>query len=847
MAIFDNLLFTGGADGGLKVWDLWDWLPVELKQMRQSNPPWTRSLYQFEEIASPTNDHEYGARLNPLNLDELNTSSISCYLEQPLLSCPSITNGTSREGSSLVGRIHSSDWLRCIALDQGGRLLFMGTNNGRIYCCNILTSSALDPHASKGLELELMYQSVRRKPIMVIRSFLMGQVCFLGVCDIEGKNILIEVHFNTKNQKEIRNYLVFEWSGGAHVLPGPGLDLHIVEMFGEPTALASSSSGFISLYKVSSMHHGDFIETKSFQCPNKSRIISFCVHKLHSDGKDNIVAFGSGSGGISIWRMHQDEEDGECVHVECISNVGNAHDKTPVQWISISTTNNFGVFEVQSSGCNSCVQHYYLNIVDKSLRRTNERRYEPILVVSGRQGKSLVYGFYNTNFVVWDEKLDAELCRVFCPSWRRSWAKYINSEKEKIVFCYEAPHKRIYLYSRGLVKNDKDGHVTTGIPRSILIPSHGREINDVIYVPPNLIFTAGEDATMRCVSFDEEIVPVSCLVSSQPGGTAIRTLGKKETDQGWLIVTGGAKKVLTVWLVDASNPVKARNISTHADVTVRNRKKNPGQGGQGGYGDIRVTAMSLLSPKSPNMILVLVICMSDGKIEVRYLPRELPTDVRFHTWPLLAILSTPYHLECPVLAVDSIENEIATLVTAGTSQGDVFIWRIEGDVLGDMTSQVCSENCPCLLPCLAIEAVHQSGVNDISACLAPPNKDSVIIITGGDDQSLRYMEVSVDGMGLLHQPIPENNAHGSAVRAVWTNGHIACSVGLDQKIRCWWIKRSDLLIEKNANKSYLQEMTECSRYLHVLEPAAMDVIQGSKESSFLVTVAGRGIETLALE
>lgn len=66
--------------------------------------------------------------------------------------------------------------------------------------------------------------------------------------------------------------------------------------------------------------------------------------------------------------------------------------------------------------------------------------------------------------------------------------------------------------------------------------------------------------------------------------------------------------------------------------------------------------------------------------------------------------------------------------------------------------------------------------------------DTLFIVTGGDDQALSAT--------LLHVPQGSSppvllarlclpNAHSSAIRGVWTNGGVAFSVGLDQRVRAW--------------------------------------------------------------
>lgn len=111
------------------------------------------------------------------------------------------------------------------------------------------------------------------------------------------------------------------------------------------------------------------------------------------------------------------------------------------------------------------------------------------------------------------------------------------------------------------------------------------------------------------------------------------------------------------------------------------------------------------------------------------------------------------------------------------------------------------------------------------------------------------------------------NAHGSAVRGVWTDGGVGVSVGLDQRLRTWaldWGRggaagrgeraggadvhghagpggrpgRGGMPLGRTPRLCALGSVPT-----QVLEPAALDVL-GLGAGELAVAVAGRGLEVL---
>lgn len=234
-----------------------------------------------------------------------------------------------------------------------------------------------------------------------------------------------------------------------------------------------------------------------------------------------------------------------------------------------------------------------------------------------------------------------------------------------------------------------------------------------------------------------------------------------------------------------------------------------------------------------------------------------------------------------------------------------------------------------LKPIAVFSGVHQSGVNGMSAaqipcgdpspmppavhaeqsiktpssCLPSPSSTSAValaeamVVTVGDDQALCasllcFQWVNSHGqkelgkgdtndssmLCTLRCQTREPNAHSSAARDVWTDGFIAYSVGLDQKVRQWKLevqkKEAQGAAELQSGGSNAKAGAVCNVeasggdgvggcdcvleiietgciVTQVLEPAAVDVApagrEGGKKSGSvgtMVAVAGRGLQVL---
>ncbi|KAL8147904.1 hypothetical protein AgCh_005287 [Apium graveolens] len=191
---------------------------------------------------------------------------------------------------------------------------------------------------------------------------------------------------------------------------------------------------------------------------------------------------------------------------------------------------------------------------------------------------------------------------------------------------------------------------------------------------------------------------------------------------------------------------------------------------------------------------------------------------------------------------------------------------LETDMSTDDSSlEICE-----IRPLLAVENVHQSGVNCLHVSGMRSHRISgsgshFYVISGGDDQALHSLKFDISLPQSVHHKnngTPDRHgcteseasassiyncqkqnysirlschekilsAHSSAVKAVWTDGSWVFSAGLDQRVRCWHLEENGKLTEY------------CHLVISVPEPETLDARACSRNQHYQIAIAGRGMQ-----
>ncbi|GAB2262785.1 hypothetical protein Droror1_Dr00003782 [Drosera rotundifolia] len=212
------------------------------------------------------------------------------------------------------------------------------------------------------------------------------------------------------------------------------------------------------------------------------------------------------------------------------------------------------------------------------------------------------------------------------------------------------------------------------------------------------------------------------------------------------------------------------------------------------------------------------------------------------------------------------ELSLTTKIIDDNSVSSQTTASLESEVQLDYSTTSISE----VTPLHVLNNIHQSGVNCLhvsevsedDGCLSIEKGYIRHVVSGGDDQALAFIYFYVAPTPATSSSPPTGtgsdaknltgmsgccsnksydvrflyrakvaSAHSSAVKGVWTDGKWVFSVGLDQRVRCWWVEEPG-------------KLTEHSHFIvSVSEPEALDARAVCRDR-YEIVVAGRGMQVV---
>lgn len=288
---------------------------------------------------------------------------------------------------------------------------------------------------------------------------------------------------------------------------------------------------------------------------------------------------------------------------------------------------------------------------------------------------------------------------------------------------------------------------------------------------------------------------------------------------------------------------------------------------------------------------------------------QVTTLLQVPTLPQVPTLLMPPHMATNSRGLPS--RPVASIMPV-TVQFDIASWPHS---VGHLIISCMLSSLQAMIPLMVISAAHAAGVNAISAKWLADGRAAVV--SGGDDQSLllSLLHIPCDqSSGPQPQPHPSSssvsstsvsscdctdcpssrptpsvrvvNAHSSALRAVWTDGRVIFTCGLDQKLRCWSISATPCTASQDGCCARSSSSTCCCRSnptvsamgsigadslarhcsiqgwdvaesgsmaLQVLEPSCLAVEAAPPSTAatgggqYLIAVGGRGLQLLTWE
>ncbi|KAB2052554.1 hypothetical protein ES319_A12G129200v1 [Gossypium barbadense] len=284
------------------------------------------------------------------------------------------------------------------------------------------------------------------------------------------------------------------------------------------------------------------------------------------------------------------------VKISPLSYFKGAHGISTVSNISVSRLSH-GQVEIRTTGADGCICYLEYDKDQESFEFIGMKQLKELSLIESVSAdfksaddlanRNYAAGFASTDFIIWNLITEAKVLQIPCGGWRRPHSYYLGDVPEmRNCFAY-VKDEIIYIHRHWLPGGGK-----TNFPRNLHLQFHGREMHSLCFVSENLqvqgneeenlvdksswIATGCEDGTVRLTRFAPEMEnwSASKLLGEHVGGSAFRSIcfvsktqiipsvvsstpglekGQNDTSDGkqnpCLLVSVGAKRVLTTWLL----------------------------------------------------------------------------------------------------------------------------------------------------------------------------------------------------------------------------------------------------------------------------------------------------------
>ncbi|ODH38722.1 hypothetical protein ACO22_02195 [Paracoccidioides brasiliensis] len=427
-------------------------------------------------------------------------------------------------------------------------------------------------------------------------------------------------------------------------------------------------------------------------------------------------------------------------------------------------------------------------------------------------GDLILFGFKSTDFIIWNESIQAERASIECGGAHRIWAynSYHADEQHEIFAWTKA--SSFNLFRKKAV-----------LHHGIKLGNHGREIKvAAVSGAPfefegtrhRIIATGGEDTLIRISILDEANVAkptgaFRCLRNLKKHNAGIQHL--QWSPCGKILFSSAGAEEFYVWRL---RPIPGFGLGTICEGECPKATADS---------DLRITSFDLMKVvNGEESVGSFVLCLAYSNSTVK-ISHYISTDDG-GTFSVLA--NGEYTTNCLTRIKFCRSGSGLSLITASTD-GHIATWNLS-ESLGDLffldgnCLKPLSRNQPSSTPHTISwqhrHCMHQSSIKAME--VSPLLQGEYLIVAGGDDNSISISRLSIGG-GINSDTATNSfstvslpQAHASAVtaisilkrrsRPVAPNGH-CCSVfeflvvssGNDQRLKLWWVEIDSTKMDKN--------------------------------------------------
>ncbi|XP_068664109.1 uncharacterized protein [Aristolochia californica] len=655
--------------------------------------------------------------------------------------------------SEQLGPINSkSEYVRCLEFARED-ILYVATNHGYIHLIKLY-----NPAEVKWSKLVRVSEEV---PIICMDLLPMGTSDLssdaevqVAVGDGKGNATILKVISNACSVKEVHT---FSWSAEKE---RQLLGIYWCKQLGCRYLFTANPGGRLKLWCISETTEGP----KNFHVASLIAEFTSCfgsrIMCLDASFQEEVLVAGDQRGNLLLFPLSKDFQNATLVgsekKIEAQTYFKGAHGISSVASISIAKSN-FNEVEITSTGGDGCICHFAFHEDRCSLEFLGMKQVKELSLVQSVLANSSLeedatlgnyaIGFASTDFIIWDLINGTKVLAVPCGGWRRPYTYYLGTAtRTQKCFAY-LKDQNVHVYRLWLPETSRR------LPQLLHMQFHGREIHSLCFVfvgsllysnkdnypssKSSWIATGCEDGTIRLTRYASGTKSwlTSKFLGEHVGGSAVKSIcfiskiytskneqlntlyhqhtehhSEDSQDHQMLLISVGAKQVLTSWVLRKGGNQKEEKIvtvasqkpeniafqwlSTHMPPKFSSSKKSSQRADikqelgsklvawEHNENDWRYLAVTAFLVKSFNCRLTVcfvVVACSDATLTLRAL--LLPSRLWYDVASLVPQCSPVLALQHLVIPIDSpckgwTHNGNKYLVVSGSTDGSITFWDL---------------------------------------------------------------------------------------------------------------------------------------------------------------------------
>ncbi|XP_022998382.1 WD repeat-containing protein 6 isoform X2 [Cucurbita maxima] len=590
--IYNSLIITAGEDCTCRAWGL-DGKQLEMIKEHIGRGVW-RCLYDPMSSLLITAGFDSSIKVHQLNISLSGTSNDPAEITSSSMKRELFTSciPKSLDHNGLMDS--KSEYVRCLRFSSEFTL-YVATNHGYLYHATL--SDAMDVKWTKVIHIN------EEVPIVCMDLFPSSPSrvsCeaddWVALGDGQGRMTVLKV-LESSNAPKL--HLSFNWSAEAE---RQLLGTFWCKSLGFRYIFTADPRGVLKLWRLN-----DHVPASQYgeNC-NVSLIAKYVscfglrIMCVDASFEEEIVVCGDVRGNLILFPLSKDLslDNPITTEVKIIPTCyfKGAHGISTVTSVVIRLDS--CQTEIHSTGADGCICHMeYVKLKDQKLlefigmKQVRELTSVQSLFYDQNSFLDLTsnlyaIGFASTDFIIWNLITESKVLQIQCGGWRRPYSHYLGYVPElKNCFAY-VKDEIIYIHRYWVSDGGKKI-----FPQNLHVQFHGRELHSVRFIPEGVepkadnkhdilsrsswIVTGCEDGTVRLTRYNPSTNnwSASNLLGEHVGGSAVRSIcyisevhmissdgtimpdvkdiqesDPDLTENPVLLISAGAKRVLTSWL-----------------------------------------------------------------------------------------------------------------------------------------------------------------------------------------------------------------------------------------------------------------------------------------------------------